>query len=74
MQNSAKVETKTAINCERINKRQHIPMMHTYAAIKGNQQLIHTMKWMDLQSISRVKWKKPNTKDSMLFDAIHMTF
>ena len=58
---------------EWINKLWHIYTMEYYLALKKNpdELLIHKMTWIEFQK-HYSQWKKPDTKDSFLYDSIYM--
>lgn len=49
-----------------------VHVMEHYSEIKRNKSLIHEATWISLRE--HYKWKKPDTKDNVLYDSIYMKF
>lgn len=56
-----------------INKPWHIFIMEYFSAIKRNKILIDTPTWMSLK-YNMVSFKKPDSKDCILFNALQMIY
>ena len=58
---------------EFMSKMWYIYVMEYFSAIKSSGVLMHPTTWMGLENIYAM-WKKPDTKDHILYNSIHMKY